>query len=198
MGGLTRADGLVPFTRWITPPGSPKRFTTQMYLYFLPTSLPIDSAFLVPTPDGGKEHTSAEFRDPAAWLDLHHARSITMFPPQYFLLTLLSSHFKGLDIEAERKSFLEFVNKVPTSEVEHPTSSIPWGEKVMSPMGVMAYEDGAVALAVDRPGKEVEEQGAGRGGDYERVVVVNLGKGGPWNFGVRTRAEVLEEQKSKL
>lgn len=169
-----------------------------MYLYLLPTSLPIDSAFLVPTPDGGKEHTSAEFRDASAWLDAHHAGSITMFPPQYFLLTLISQHFKGADVEDERRKLLEFVRRVPTSEVEHPTSRIPWGSKVMSPKAVMAYEGGKVALAIDEPGKEVEAQGGGKGGDFERVVIVNLGKGGPWNFGLKTRAEVLGEDKSRL
>ncbi|OCL12315.1 hypothetical protein AOQ84DRAFT_334507, partial [Glonium stellatum] len=35
-GGVPDTDALIPFTRWITPPGVPKRFTTQMYLYFLP------------------------------------------------------------------------------------------------------------------------------------------------------------------
>ena len=29
-------DGLIPFTRWLTPASIPKRYTTQMYVYFLP------------------------------------------------------------------------------------------------------------------------------------------------------------------
>src|ERR1700753_2590512 len=37
-----KPDNLIPFTRWITPPNVPKRFTTQMYLYFLP--LPSESS----------------------------------------------------------------------------------------------------------------------------------------------------------
>ena len=168
-----------------------------MYLYLLPTTLPIDSAFSLPTPDGGIEHTSAEFALPAAWLSLHHDRRITMFPPQYFLLTLLSAYFRGEDVERERASFLEFLRRVPTSGEEHFTSGIPWGEKVMSPRALMGYEDGSVALGVDRPSKEVEAQGVRKGGDFERVVVVDLGKGGPWNYGVRKRAEILDE-KSKL
>ncbi|KMU80143.1 hypothetical protein CISG_08251 [Coccidioides immitis RMSCC 3703] len=31
-------DPLVPFSHWITPQRNPRRFTTQMYLYFLPHS----------------------------------------------------------------------------------------------------------------------------------------------------------------
>ena len=193
----------MPFTRWITPPGAPKRFTTQMYLYLLPTTLPIDSAFSLPTPDGGLEHTSAEFAPASTWLDAHHARKITMFPPQYFLLTLLSSYFRtGGDVEAERRAFLEFLARVPTSEDprarEHFTSRIPWGEKVMSPRALAGREDGSVVLGLDRPGKEVEEMGGGKGGDRERVVVVDLRKGGPWNYGVRNREEALAEDKGKL
>lgn len=199
--GLTQADGLIPFTRWITPPGPPKRFTTQMYLYLLPTTLPINSAFEIPTPDGGVEHTSAEFAYASAWLDMHHARKITMFPPQYVLLTLLAGYFQGADIEGERARFLEFLHQVPTSGDPaargHPTSRIPWGDKVMSPRPVMGFEDGTVALGLDRPGREVEEAGGGRGGDRERVVIVDLRKGGPWNYGVKRRAEVVDEQ-SKL
>lgn len=174
-----------------------------MYLYLLPTALPIDSAFSLPTPDGGVEHTAAEFAPAANWLRAHHERRLTMFPPQYFLLTLLASYFKGGDdVERERRRFLEFLARVPTSDDpaarDHPTSWIPWAEKVMSPRALRGYEDGSVALGLDRPGKEVEEQGGGRGGDFERVVVVDLGKGGPWNFGVRRRTDVLEEDRGKL
>lgn len=198
---LTTADGLIPFTRWITPPGSPKRFSTQMYLYLLPTSLPLDSSFDLPTPDGGVEHTSAEFRHPSSWLDLHHERKITMYPPQYYLLTLLSKFFKGGDVEGERRSFLEFAGRVPTANDpdarEHFTSSIPWGEKVMSPTPLKGYEDGSVALGLDRPSKEVEALGGQRGGDVENVVVVDLRKGGPWCYGVRKRTEVLAEDDDR-
>ena len=173
-----------------------------MYLSLLPTTLPINSAFSLPTPDGGVEHTSAEFATASSWLDMHHSRKITMFPPQYFLLTLLSDYFHGADIEGERARFLEFLHRVPTSEDPsargHPTSRIPWGEKVMSPRALMGFEDGTVALGLDRPGKEVEEAGDGRGGDRERVVVVDLGKGGPWCYGVKRRAELMAEEKGKL
>jgi hypothetical protein len=36
MGGVADVDSLVPFTRWVTPTSVPRRFTTQMYVYFWP------------------------------------------------------------------------------------------------------------------------------------------------------------------
>ena len=97
---------------------------------------------------------------------------------------------------------MEFWGRVPTSEDpearEHSTSRIPWGEKVMSPRPLKGYEDGSVALGLDRPSKEVEEMGGGRGGDVERAVVVDLRKGGPWCYGVRTRVEVLAEDEENV
>ncbi|SPO02555.1 uncharacterized protein DNG_05228 [Cephalotrichum gorgonifer] len=205
MGGSPDLDGLIPFTRWITPTGAPKRFTTQMYLYFLPsTPLPLHSAFSVPTPDGGIEHTSAAFEHAATWLAMHHEQKITMFPPQYFLLTLLSRFLiGGADVEAERARFMEFLDRVPTSDDpgarDHPSSAVPWREKVISPRVLRRNEDGSVVLGLDRASREVGE--AGRGGDFERVVVVDLGKkGGPWNYGVRKREEVMRGggEKGKL
>ncbi|CZT51961.1 related to NUDIX family hydrolase [Rhynchosporium secalis] len=41
-GGVLDIDSLQPFTRWVTPTNLPKRFTTQMYIYFLP--LPLTSS----------------------------------------------------------------------------------------------------------------------------------------------------------
>ncbi|KJZ76112.1 hypothetical protein HIM_04568 [Hirsutella minnesotensis 3608] len=60
LGAVADTENLVPFTRWITPVGPPKRFTTQMYLYLLPISrADVPSEMLIPTPDNGVEHTAA-------------------------------------------------------------------------------------------------------------------------------------------
>lgn len=113
-GGRADVDGLIPFTRWITPTNVPKRFTTQMYLYFLPTLSPTpmsqtantstsstpDQAsendavreeedeirIPVPTTDGGKEHTTARFLPASVWLRLAQQGRIILFPPQFYLL----------------------------------------------------------------------------------------------------------------
>ncbi|KAK7180531.1 uncharacterized protein CC84DRAFT_1169964 [Paraphaeosphaeria sporulosa] len=99
-------EGLIPFTRWITPPNVKKRFSTQMYIYFLPlgSTLPgnsksqasgdaarlddVEAADIViphPTHDGGIEHTAARFLPPNKWINLANQNRIILFPPQYFL-----------------------------------------------------------------------------------------------------------------
>ncbi|KAF2679879.1 hypothetical protein K458DRAFT_374339 [Lentithecium fluviatile CBS 122367] len=107
-------EGLVPFTRWITPPNVPKRFSTQMYLYFLPLGsisptkhastssaktppnpgLIDEDEIVIPNPthDGGIEHTAARFLPPNKWIDLARQNRIILFPPQFFLTLLLSPY----------------------------------------------------------------------------------------------------------
>ncbi|KAF2792824.1 hypothetical protein K505DRAFT_325879 [Melanomma pulvis-pyrius CBS 109.77] len=112
-----RADteGLVPFTRWITPENVPRRYSTQMYIYFLPlptassASSPNTSSgtlglsasasaeedeIVIPTPthDGGIEHTAARFLPANKWLALARQNRIILFPPQFFLTYLLSTY----------------------------------------------------------------------------------------------------------
>ncbi|KAF2815984.1 uncharacterized protein BDZ99DRAFT_376042 [Mytilinidion resinicola] len=116
VGAVADTDALIPLTRWITPANVPKRFTTQMYLYFLPlptspssssssplppsspaspisTTLDPDEIIIpTPTPDGGIEHTAARFLPAAKWLALARAARILLFPPQFFLLHLLAPY----------------------------------------------------------------------------------------------------------
>ncbi|KAH6651307.1 hypothetical protein F5144DRAFT_544239 [Chaetomium tenue] len=101
-GGEPDVDNLLPFTRWITPPGPPKRFTTQMYLYMLPLTLPSTTSELLqenqavipaPTHDGGLEHTAAAFDNTHTWLARARAGDIILFPPQFYLLHLISDFF---------------------------------------------------------------------------------------------------------
>ncbi|KAI4952012.1 hypothetical protein J4E91_003474 [Alternaria rosae] len=107
-GALPDTEALIPFTRWVTPPNVPKRFTTQMYIYFLPlgsvsptkhaapkgtppsAGLEEEDEIVIPKPthDGGIEHTAARFLPPNKWIDLARQNRIILFPPQ-FLLTLL-------------------------------------------------------------------------------------------------------------
>ncbi|RMY64040.1 hypothetical protein D0863_10096 [Hortaea werneckii] len=114
-GGRADIEGLVPFTRWVTPTNVPKRFTTQMYLYFLPTlnQTPLSDASQVegevtgdsseaevqipiPTADGGVEHTNARFLPASVWLRLAQEGRIILFPPQFFLLHQVAQHFDRL------------------------------------------------------------------------------------------------------
>ena len=158
-GGRADIEGLIPFTRWVTPTNVPKRFTTQMYIYFLPTSAtsPLsedaqadsEEEIKIPTPttDGGLEHTTARFLPASAWLRLAQEGRIILFPPQFYLLHQVAQHFDNLssptaygsisreplqrdELEARRKSLEDFVK----------TSSPPWTEKVISPIVVPARD----------------------------------------------------------
>ncbi|KAK3299824.1 uncharacterized protein B0H64DRAFT_437039 [Chaetomium fimeti] len=143
-GGEPDVDNLLPFTRWITPHGPPKRFTTQMYLYMLPLSLPPSSndllqhkQALIPTPthDGGLEHTAAAFDSTHTWLARARAGEIILFPPQYYLLQLIAGFMhppsppsspspkkdteptpaSAEDYHAQRTALLAFLHRTPTS-----------------------------------------------------------------------------------
>ncbi|KAF5027121.1 hypothetical protein F66182_786 [Fusarium sp. NRRL 66182] len=259
VGAEPDLDGLIPFTRWITPALNTKRFTTQMYLYMLPQSRSnIPSEMHIPTPDNGIEHTAALFAPAQSFLSRASTNSIILFPPQAYLLTLVANILQNtpggpLQIASQRERLLSFLERVPTTEDEdinlsemmshveefkrmngeellqqlmkedgvgsieeyiqlqharlgsfneksntHKTAMIPWGDKVMSPHNLfIRKDDKRIVLGLDKPGPELK--GSDRGGDWERVVLVNFGKGGPTNVEVRRREDVLdEERKSKV
>ncbi|AEO59562.1 hypothetical protein MYCTH_2067496, partial [Thermothelomyces thermophilus ATCC 42464] len=228
-GGEPDVENLVPFTRWITPPGPPKRFTTQMYLYMLPLDLPPPPPSsgaggettatshdlllrqhrpaLIPTPthDGGVEHTAAAFDDAGAWLARARAGDIILFPPQSYLLHLVSQFCSPgsndnnqNDYGAQRAALLAFLRRTPTSAVADRagTRMIPWSEKAISPAVLFVRRrDGRAVLGLDKPGPEL--RGSRRGGDWERVVLVDFRKEGPRNVEVRDREEVLKEEREE-
>ena len=200
-------ENLIPMTRWITPASSPKRFTTQMYLYLLPLSSPTRGAsskagaapplqalkdtsesspsYLVPTPDGGIEHTEALFGEPITWLQQSaiplSEGGIIMFPPQAFLLNLLARFFStppdssSQDLpssvyESQRRALLSFLAGTPTDGSGKPEALIPWRDKIISPV-VLGSEtarrkDGRIVLALHSPR-----------GDWEHVAVVRFAAG---------------------
>ncbi|PHH82206.1 hypothetical protein CDD82_6693 [Ophiocordyceps australis] len=205
LGAVPDTDNLVPFTRWITPPPLKKRFTTQMYLYFLPISSTSPSEMLIPTPDGGIEHTAALFAPAARWLSQASTGDIILFPPQYYLLTLLARFLVGpgagleegpAHCTAQRRRLVAFLRRVPTAQVdkEHPTAKIPWADKVISPYHILIRRDGRVVLGLEKPGLELED--TQRGGDMERVILVKPGSNGPQGVEVQRRVNVLEEERA--
>ncbi|KAF2027774.1 hypothetical protein EK21DRAFT_114561 [Setomelanomma holmii] len=114
-GANPDTEALVPFTRWITPPNVPKRFSTQMYIYFLPlgsvsptkktaptgtppaSGIEEEDEIVIPNPthDGGIEHTAARFLPPNKWIDLARQNRIILFPPQFFLTLMLSPYLSS-------------------------------------------------------------------------------------------------------
>lgn len=223
--GITRADGyadgLIPITRWITPANIPKRFTTQMYLYFMPlassptrpssgssvTGLDADAEAMIPKPthDGGIEHTAARFLPATEWIEQARSGSIILFPPQLFLLHLLVPF---LDAAADASS----LTKMPFADASAPdvselqrrrqklrefvkTSDPPWGEKCISPVQLFRRKsDRRTVLGLDKPGQELE--GSDRRGDLERVVLVDFRKEGPRNVEVAWRKDIFDQENA--
>ncbi|KFY27950.1 hypothetical protein V493_03191 [Pseudogymnoascus sp. VKM F-4281 (FW-2241)] len=173
MGGVVDADALLPFTRWVTPTTIPRRFTTQMYVYFWPLSEagPIEGNATIPTPtsDGGLEHTTAVFQPCAAWLAQARRNEIIMFPPQFYLIWLLCKFLEEGDLRAQREKIREFLKGSGGN-------GVPWADKVMSPVPLGMFEGKAV-LNLDHPGPELK--GSGRRGENAHVVQVRFSKEGP-------------------
>ena len=178
--GRSDPDNLIPFTRWITPPHGPARFTTQMYLYLLPLESRTKQNRIVHSPshDGGKEHTEATFADPSSWL----ARNdLILISPQYYLLAMLGKFFKGTpdgerrsgpEYYAERRELVVFLRATPTGPSNHWTSMIPWAEKIICPTGHGELRaDGRATIMLDGPGPELA--GTSAGGDWDRVILAN-------------------------
>ncbi|KAI1644461.1 uncharacterized protein F4817DRAFT_318774 [Daldinia loculata] len=217
VGGLADIENLLPFTRWITPLGQSRRFTTQMYLYMLPLSTSNDPAIsaarseaIIPTPDGGVEITAARFDDASTWLKKQETGEIVLFPPQCFLLHIISQFLVGPPsgspsaselvehYHAQREKLRSFLTTVPTTSdpkaAKHPTAQIAWADKVISPTTLgLRKSDRKSILGLDKPGPELK--GSNRGGDWERVVLTRFVKGVAKEVEVRSREEVLEEER---
>lgn len=191
-----------------------------MYIYMLPfpqrtaVSSGVEDAIsnaailaesVLPTPDGAEITTSA-FEDAATWLSRQQSGDIILFPPQAFLLTLISQFCHGSPPESDlavtrdsdyyqrqRGELVEFLHRVPTASkprsLKNPTSQIPWADKVISPVTTMVTDDGRILLSLDRPGPELK--GSGRGGDFERVVLVRFDKGTARQVQVLDREEAF-------
>lgn len=208
-GGRMDTEGLLPFTRWVTPGLSAtttKRFSTQMYVYFLPLSSGMnrggegvagstqETVVPNPTDDGGIEHTSARFLPAAEWLRLARRGDIILFPPQFVLLVLAArflpqpaagQEFTGEELERQRESLREFVR----------TSG--WADKVICPMWVANWGDGRRVLSLHDPGEE-ELRREGLRGESEMVVLARFVKEGPRELEVRSREEVERELGKRL
>ena len=204
-GGKIDLEGLVPFTRWLTPANIPKRFSTQMYLYFLPIDFSLSSKtdktqMHIATPDGGIEHTAARFLYAKEWLDMALSGEIVLYPPQFFLLSLIADHLispasgkeesDSKELYKQRDSLLKFVE----------TDGDPsWGEKCISPNPIKRIEGKYLIMGMDDPGPELE--GTARRGDAERVLRVELtedmerGRKRPSPQQVTWRKDIFKEEK---
>lgn len=190
-----------------------------MYLYMLPLSssdstpsaaadvaaAASQSEAVLPTPDG-TEITTSIFEDASTWLARQKRGEVILFPPQAFLLTLVAQHCTGgppsssaEHYASQRESLLAFLHKTPTAThpkaVKQATSHISWADKVISPVTALMRADGRAVLSLERPGPELK--GSGRGGDWERVVLVRFARGTATEVEVRDREEVFAEERER-
>ena len=174
-----------------------------MYIYFLPLTQTsaenIASEAVIPTPtsDGGIEHTAALFGSCTGWLTQAMRNDIILFPPQFYLMSLLapflnvssSSRLSTEELRRQRDGLLEFLKG------DGDGKGVKWADKVMSPVGLlMRKSDGRSVLALDKPGPELKD--SGRRGDEKRVVLVKFSKEGPRSVEVRLRKDILDEEKA--
>jgi hypothetical protein len=204
---------LIPFTRWITPPNVPKRYTTQMYLYFLPLAseqatvasgkgigpLPTTDEAVIATPkhDGGIEHTSARFLSPSRWLELARAGKIILFPPQFFLLYQVAQFLDAKSstqplsnevLQQQRQQLKDYLRK--PAGPDEPS----WADACISPIALMTKsKDGRGILALDKPGPELV--GSNRRGLKQWVVPVSFRKDGPREVDVMLRKDAFDQER---
>ncbi|KAJ9605675.1 hypothetical protein H2200_009524 [Cladophialophora chaetospira] len=179
-------DRLIPFTHWVTPPNVPKRFTTQMYIYFVDPSEQGNPS--VRATADRIETMAPEWRPARDWLSRARSGEIILFPPQFLLLYLVSEILDGPgdspeDILRKRETLKQRIEKEG------------WGDKYISPIGTSFGEDGRSVLALDKPGPELKESGLK--GEDEYVVLVKFNKEGPRDVEVGLRKEVLKERREK-
>ncbi|CAG8925133.1 unnamed protein product [Penicillium salamii] len=199
-------DQLIPFTRWVTPTNVPKRYTTQMYLYFLPLPTDVDKAVLAelpaegerdelesPTSDGGIEVTEAQFLPAMEWIDRARKAEIILFPPQFLLLHLVSGF---LDKEPRAGASLEEMQMRRQQLVEFVHSGSPsWVHKCISPKMIQMTGDGRSVLGLSEPGPELK--GTDRQGESERVVLVRFKKGSAREVEVGWKKDVMQQEREK-
>ena len=102
-------DRLVPFSQWVTPAAAPVRFHTRFYVLFVdelhvdagdggallllprlpPSSTDGDVLVQNPTADGGVEVIAASWIRPGDVFAAFRRGELSLFPPQYYLLTTL-------------------------------------------------------------------------------------------------------------
>lgn len=205
-------DSLIPFTHWITPVTFPRRFTTQMYLCFLPLEKEPGSDFVedvvltgehevqIPTPDGGIEIAEARFLPAKEWLRLAKIGEIIMFPPQVLLLTIIAQFL-------DNSSELGFGAPVPKTELSRRRAALlkfvhsgtpPWTQKYISPRSAGRIPDGRQIFLLDYAGPELE--GSGKQGEPDRVVLARFTKEGPREVAIHWRKDgrISQYIKSKI
>ncbi|RMZ92150.1 hypothetical protein DV736_g615, partial [Chaetothyriales sp. CBS 134916] len=190
---ILHTDGLVPFTHWITPPNVPKRFTTQMYIYFVHLK-ETDNPSIHATSDE-VETMHPEYKSAREWISLAQAGDVILFPPQFLLLHLISQFLdvddsnsnSTADIVDRRRRLYEFITTDRTP--------VPWTHKYISPIATSSPldEDDRILLQLNRPGPELE--GSDLVGDDSRIVLAKFQREGTRQLDVKLKTDVFSDEK---
>jgi hypothetical protein len=179
-----------------------------------PATLPSPSAAAlipVPTDDGGIEHTAALFAPCSTWLRLARANTIILFPPQFYLLSLLEP-FLSPSLPPLSPSSLQSQRVRVRDFLSGGDGGVTWARKVISPLPLsppVKLPDGRAVLGLDRASPDVhlhlrlplslpDAQDGGRTGDLDRVVLVRRCKEGPRDVEIMRRWDILGGERKGL
>jgi hypothetical protein len=151
-----------------------------MYVYMLPlgeSTLADQGDYFIPRSDGGKEHNSATFKYAEEWTELAQKNKILMFPPQFYLISLLAPFLRKpekalsrAELQKQRDQVVDFLGNLPAGGEDQ----VPWGKKIISPTTGKMSKDGRAILLLDTSGPEMNNV---RRGDTTRVVLMANAKG---------------------
>lgn len=112
-----RADvgALLPFTTWVTPPPSARRFRTQFFVAFLRDSSS-DGLYSgreehLPTPDGGQEVIRTRFLHPESAIEEFKSGKIGLYPPQYYILETLRTILTGSSSTESQRNTVQMLSR---------------------------------------------------------------------------------------
>lgn len=106
------AKALLPFTEWVTPLGTPRRFHTRFYVTFLPALRASGfstgaTQHRLPTSDGGQEVIEARFVHPRDALAEHRAEKMALMPPQHYILSTIADILFGPEARTHQRERVE-------------------------------------------------------------------------------------------
>lgn len=151
-----------------------------MYVYMLPlgeSTLADQGDYFIPRSDGGKEHNSATFKYAEEWTELAKSNKIFMFPPQFYLISLLAPFLRkpekvssSAELQKQRDQVVDFLENLPAGGEDR----VPWGKKIISPTTGKMSKDGRAILLLDTSGPEMNMV---KRGDTTRFVMMAAAKG---------------------
>ncbi|KAL9715270.1 hypothetical protein Ac2012v2_001931 [Leucoagaricus gongylophorus] len=140
------SDQLLPFTQWITPIGSPRRFHTQFFVAFLQASSSAGFSSgakqeCIPKPDGGQEIISAWFLHPSEALREFREGKITFMPPQFYILATLADVLQGTLNTGDQRALVSKLSRGAFGQmVLNPRPCKPEGDDLTGGYSILTYE----------------------------------------------------------